>query len=136
MRGGKAYSVVKFSDEIIGGPGIEETDILVAMNKQSVGFKQYLKENGMLIVNSDAIDETTDLSGNFRVFKVPCLTCAQEVNNLKAANIVSLGAMIKACDLFDVDKAREVLKAVFVKKGKEKYVEANDAAFMAGYTYI
>ena len=36
MRGGKAYSVVKYADGMIGGPDMEELDALVAMNEPSL----------------------------------------------------------------------------------------------------
>ena len=38
MRGGKAYSVVKYADGMIGGPDMEELDALVAMNEPSLAY--------------------------------------------------------------------------------------------------
>ena len=64
------------------------------------------------------------------------LTLAQKANNPKAANIVAIGAMIKKCGLFPEEKAREVLKQIFVNKGKEKYTAMNEAAFMEGYQAV
>ena len=62
MRGGKAYSVVKYVDGVIGGPDIEESDVLVAMNAPSLEYAAYLKEGGTLIINSDEVaDDQTCL---------------------------------------------------------------------------
>mgnify|MGYP000171630378 FL=1 len=130
MRGGKAYSVVKYVDGVIGGPDIEESDVLVAMNAA------YLKEGGTLIINSDEVADDQTVEGNFNIIRVPCMELAMKANNPKAANIVAIGALIKKCGLFEPDMARRVLKEMFVKKGKEKFTAANEAAFNEGYNYV
>ena len=105
MRGGKAYSVVKYAD-------------------------------GMLIVNTNNVSDDAEISDKFDVFRLPCLTLAQEANNPKAANIVAIGALIGKCGLFPVEQAKAVLKQIFVSKGKEKYTAMNEAAFVAGLNAV
>ena len=136
MRGGKAYSVVKYVDGVIGGPDIEESDVLVAMNAPSLEYAAYLKEGGTLIINSDEVADDQTVEGNFNIIRVPCMELAMKSNNPKAANIVAIGALIKKCGLFEPDMARRVLKEMFVKKGKEKFTAANEAAFNEGYNYV
>lgn len=136
MRGGKAYSVVKYVDGVIGGPDIEESDVLVAMNAPSLEYAAYLKEGGTLIINSDEVADDQTVEGNFNIIRVPCMELAMKANNPKAANIVAIGALIKKCGLFEPDMARRVLKEMFVKKGKEKFTAANEAAFNEGYNYV
>lgn len=136
MRGGKAYSVVKYTDGMIGGPDMEDIDILVAMNGPSLEYASLLKEGGLIIANSDNVPDDAPIDSKFHVVRVPCLELAQNVNNPKAANIVAIGAMIKKCGLFPVEEAKAVLKQIFVNKGKEKYTAMNEAAFMAGYESV
>ena len=136
MRGGKAYSVVKYVDGVIGGPDIEESDVLVTMNDTSLEYAAYLKEGGRLIINSDEVADDQTVEGNFNIIRVPCMELAMKANNPKAANIVAIGALIKKCGLFEPDMARRVLKEMFVKKGKEKFTAANEAAFNEGYNYV
>ena len=136
MRGGKAYSVVKYVDGVIGGPDIEESDVLLAMNAPSLEYAAYLKEGGTLIINSDEVADDQTVEGNFNMIRVPCMELAMKANNPKAANIVAIGALIKKCGLFEPDMARRVLKEMFVKKGKEKFTAANEAAFNEGYNYV
>ena len=136
MRGGKAYSVVKYVDGVIGGPDIEESDVLVAMNAPSLEYAAYLKEGGTLIINSHEVAADQTVEGNFNIIRVPCMELAMKANNPKAANIVAIGALIKKCGLFEPDMARRVLKEMFVKKGKEKFTAANEAAFNEGYNYV
>ena len=136
MRGGKAYSVVKYADGMIGGPDMEELDILVAMNEPSLEYAANLKDGGVIIVNTNNVSEDARIDSKCEVVRVPCLTLAQKANNPKAANIVAIGAMIKKCGLFPEEKAKEVLKQIFVDKGKEKYTAMNEAAFMEGYQAV
>ena len=136
MRGGKAYSVVKYTDGMIGGPDMEDMDILVAMNEPSLEYTMYLKEGGLVIANSDNVPDDAEIDSKFQVLRVPCLTLAQKADNPKAANIVAIGAMIKKCGLFPEAEAKKVLRQIFVDKGKEKYTAMNEAAFMEGYLSV
>jgi len=133
MRGGKAYSIVKYSDGTIGCPGLEEPDIVVAMNGPSLEFADYLKKGGLLVVNTDTIDEDTVIEGDFDVVRVGCTSIAQSVNNVKAANIVSIGAILKERGIFELDTAKTALRNYFTSHGKGKFADANEAALLAGY---
>lgn len=135
MRGGKAYSVVKISDDEIGGPDMEELDVLVAMNEPSLEYLSLVKDGGIVIINTDNVPENVEIDSKFRVVKLPCLELALKVNNPKAANIVAIGAMIKQSELFSLELSKKVLYEMFASKGKEKFAPANEAAFMEGYNY-
>jgi len=135
MRGGKAYSIVKYSDAVIGCPGMEEPDIVVAMNGPSLEFASHLKKGGLLIVNTDNVDENTTIEGDFDIVKIGCSTIAQGVNNVKAANIVSIGVILKERDIFDLDVAKKALREYFTSHGKGKFADANEAALMAGFNH-
>ncbi|MDR1272800.1 MAG: 2-oxoacid:acceptor oxidoreductase family protein [Clostridiales Family XIII bacterium] len=136
MRGGKAYSVVKYMDGVIGGPDMEEIDILVAMNGPSLEYTELLKDGGLLVVNSDAISDDEEIHLNADVVRVPCLTLAKEVSNPKGANIVAIGALLKRSGIFDFETAKEVMTGYFEEKGKGKYTEANEAALKKGWESV
>lgn len=136
MRGGKAYSVVKYSDGEIGGPDMEDIDILVAMNEPSLEYMTFLKEGGTVIVNSDSIPDDVKIDEKFNVVRMPCLEMALAVNNGKGATIVAIGAMIHKCGLFPLELSKKVLYDIFANKGKEKYAPQNEAAFMAGWQAV
>ena len=136
MRGGKAYSVVKYTDGMIGGPDMEELDILVAMNEPSLEYLTYMKDGGTVVINTNNVPADAAIDGKYRVVPVACMDLAQKANNPKAANIVAIGALIKACGLFTEEQSKKVLKQIFVDKGKEKYTAMNEAAFMAGYESV
>lgn len=133
MRGGKAYSVCKYSDGVIGGPDYDTPDVVVAMNGPSLEFANRLKDGGLLVVNTDAVENIPDYGGRIEVIPVACTTLAEKVNNIKAANIVTIGTIVKARNLFDIEDVKAALKDYFVSHGKGKFAEANEAALMEGY---
>ena len=133
MRGGKAYSVVKFSDEQIGGPDMEEIDVLVAMNEPSLEYAKLVKPGGLIAVNSDAVNDSVEVRDDVEVMRIPFMTLSSEANNKKGANIVAGGAVIGKTEMFDLETTKKVLKAFFEDKGKGKFVESNEAALMKGY---
>lgn len=132
MRGGKAYSVVKYSDESIGGPDMEETDILVAMNKPSLDYIKLVKNGGTVIYNTSA-DDDIKIRDDINFVKVNCQSLAQKVNNPKAANIVALGALISKTKIFDKETAIKIMCDYFEDKGKGKFNDQNKAAFEEGF---
>ena len=94
IRGGTSNVTVTISDEMIASPVVAEgeADIVVAMNLASMNkFESYVKEGGLLVLDSDRIDvdpERTDIT----VVKVPADSIAKELGNPKVMNVVVLGA--------------------------------------------
>ena len=136
MRGGKAYSVVKFGEDEIGTPNFDETDVVVAMNLPSLDFQNSLKKDGTVIVNTNLIDANTDKKQEgINYVDIPCRDLAVEVKNPKGDSIVMVGA---ACKLLGLEKAAAVasMRKFFDEKGKGSYNDANEAAFVKGYDFV
>lgn len=133
MRGGKANSVVKFGDEPLGSPNMEEIDVLVAMNKPSLEYMDQVKKDGIVFANSNMIGEDDKPIEGIEVIRIPCVTLAKKADNLKGANLVMVGAMIKKCQFFEKDFCLKAMKDYFKEKGKEEFNAANEAAFLAGF---
>lgn len=136
MRGGKAFSLVKFDTEPITEPIITELDALVAMNQPSLDFCSDLKPGGLLLVNSDTVDRDVEIPGNFKTVWLPVTKLAQEAGSSKAANIVSIGAFVRMTGAFSQENAEQTIRQFFEDKGKGKYNDANIAAFRAGYNAV
>ena len=96
MRGGTANCCVVISSEPIICPIVLEPTELIAMNLPSLlKFEPTVVPNGTVFVNSSIIQEKVQRT-NLRAIYVPCLEIAQELGNLKVANMVMLGAYIEA----------------------------------------
>ena len=111
MRGGTANCTVCVSDKPIASPVGATCDILVAMNGPSLEkFEGMLKPGGDLFINSSVVSiEPTRTDVN--VHYVDTIGIAEhEVGNPKTANMVMLGALLRTCDIVNVDTIDKTLE--------------------------
>ncbi|NLU23517.1 MAG: 2-oxoacid:ferredoxin oxidoreductase subunit gamma [Clostridiales bacterium] len=131
MRGGTANCTVCISDKPITSPLVTSCDVLVAMNGPSLDkFEDMLVPGGHLFVNASVINykaRRTDV----KVHYVDCNKIAEhEVGNAKTANMVMLGAIIRASQVVSLDIMDQVLAKTMTGK-KEKLIPANKQALSA-----
>ena len=113
MRGGTANCTVCISDKPIASPLVTTCDVLVAMNGPSLDkFEDMLVPGGHLFVNASVIH-----------YK------ARRTNG-KTANMVMLGAIIRASGVVSLDIMDKVLAKTMTGK-KEKLIPANKTALSA-----
>ena len=100
MRGGAANCDVKISDEEIPSPFCLEPDIVYTLNETAIDtYESRLKPGGVLLVNSSLVPD-------------------ERTYNPKGTNIVMLGALACASDLYDEAAMRHAVEHYFGKKGK------------------
>lgn len=131
MRGGTANCTVCISDKPITSPLVTTCDVLVAMNGPSLDkFEDMLVPGGHLFVNASVINykpKRTDVSVHY----VDCTKIAeQDVGNAKTANMVMLGAIIRASGVVELSIMDKVLAKTMTGK-KEKLIPANKQALLA-----
>ena len=131
MRGGTANCTVCVSDKPISSPVGATGDILVAMNGPSLQkFEKMLKPNGHLFINSSVVNvEPTRTDVNVHYVDTIGIA-ANEIGNEKTANMVMLGAMLRTCDIVNIETIDKTLEYV-MKGAKAKLIPANKAAIMA-----
>ena len=144
QRGGSVTTHVRFGTKVASPVVPEgEADVLVAFEKvEAVRWLKYLKKGGKLVVN------------NYEIYSLPVLTGAAEypdnvveklekevpglkifnageiaegLGNIKAQNVVLLGALVKAMKLEDID-----WEAVMKDIVPPKLLDLNIEAFKAG----
>lgn len=135
MRGGKAYSVVKLSDDQIGGPDMEEIDVLVAMNEPSLEYARLVKPGGLIAINSDSVNGDVKVREDVEVLRMPFVSLSNHVKHPKGANIVAGGAVLKKTGVFELETAQKIMKGFFEEKGKARYSDINEAAMAIGYEH-
>ena len=100
MRGGTANSTVVISTDEIGSPLAFNPNALIALNEPSLNkFMPRMSASSVIIANSSIIsrDKEYKISPVF----VPVTAIAdKEIGNVKTANLVAVGALIKALELF------------------------------------
>jgi 2-oxoglutarate ferredoxin oxidoreductase subunit gamma len=116
VRGGTAHCFVKISDKFISSPFIEMVDFAIIFNQPSLDkFEKNLKKGGILIGNSDFIKRESRRK-DIKKIMLPLNEIALECGNIKTANIVALGVLVKISNLFKKKNIVEALKEVFKNK--------------------
>lgn len=131
VRGGTAYSMAKISTAEIASPVVTNPDILVVMNKPSfVKYEKRLKEGGTLIANRSLIGDIPKTKGRVLV-NIPMTEMAYKLGNVKCANMIAMGALIKRSHTLSLRNAVNALKDFL--KNKEELFLINKKALQKGY---
>lgn len=132
QRGGDSTGYVVFSDEAIGNPIVEsDADIAVAMSESIYqATLEGVKPGGTLFVNSSLVEASLDRPGVKQV-RIPASEMAQEIGNVRVANIIMLGALIKATGMISADAVRAALTDTLGKR-KAALLEVNFSALTKG----
>lgn len=147
QRGGSVTTQVRFGKRVyspIIGKG--QADILVSFETMETGkWLEFLKPDGKVVVNEfeipsapilacdaeypqgviEALKEKSDVT----VFKAGEL--AESIGNPRTANVIIVGALVKAMGLMDID-----WNAVIKKTVKEKFVDINIKALQVGMDQV
>lgn len=143
QRGGSVSTQVRYGEKVYS-PVIEkgDADIIVAFEKmEALRALDYLKPGGTLVVNNEEIpsmsvivgdeeypDDVLEEIGKHVEEKVVDATkLAEGLGNVKAANIILLGTIIKAMGLTDI-RWDEILEANI----KPQFLELNKKALKVG----
>ncbi|KYH29439.1 pyruvate synthase subunit PorC [Clostridium tepidiprofundi DSM 19306] len=144
QRGGSVTTQVRFGEKVFS-PLIEmgKADAIVSFEKsEAARWLGYLKKDGYLVVNDYEIHPVPVLIGeekypenvNEKLEKavdnaiiIDASNMATELGNIKAQNVVLLGALIKALGLDNLDWEETVEKLV-----PEKAIELNKKALRKG----
>lgn len=120
QRGGSVTTQVRYGEKVYS-PLIEvgKADVIVAFEKsEAARWLPYLKKDGYLVVNDYEIHPVTVLIGeekypenvNGRLKEaventiiIDAANIAEQLGNIKAQNVVLLGALIKALKLENID---------------------------------
>ncbi len=147
QRGGSVASHVRWHPEKVFSPlvGSGEADILLSFEKvEALRFAEFLRRGGTAVVNDMAIVPVTVSSGTAvypgdehlaRVFAsldaelvmVAGERLAQEAGNVKAANVVLLGAVSRLLPL-----PEEAWWECLAQRVPKKFLEGNRVAFASG----
>ena len=133
VRGGTAYSMTKISKKEIASCVIINPTVLIVMNKPSlVKYEEKVVPGGILILNKSMIDEGAKRK-DITVVTIPMTEIASKLGNVKCANMVAAGALIKRSKMITLRNVASALKDAL--KGKEELFLLNKKALETGYRF-
>lgn len=95
MRGGTVNCEIVMSDEEVSSVNKSDADFVIALNQASFDrFLSKIKKGGWMIANSSLTKEVKSRSDINYVF-APITKLAENVGNIKMANILALGILSK-----------------------------------------
>ncbi|MEA3505310.1 MAG: indolepyruvate oxidoreductase subunit beta [Bacteroidota bacterium] len=143
QRGGDVQSNLRLSDKAIYSDLIPEgkADMVISVEPmEALRYLSMLSQDGWLITNDVAFNNIVDYPEMDEVVKevkkvknhiiINAEQIAKDLGNVRAANIVVLGAATPFLDM-DFDFFETAIKQIFGKKG-DKIVELNISALRAG----
>lgn len=131
MRGGTANCTVIVADEAVGSPVVAQPYAVVALNRPSLDkFEGAVRPGGVLIYNESLIS-TPPTRSDITVVPVAANHIADELGNVKVANMVALGALLKVTDLVPMDCVVAALKKA-LPAHRQDMVAVNLAAIERG----
>jgi len=111
MRGGKARCTVVVSGEEIGSPLVRRPSAAIVLNIPSMeAFEPAVKPGGTLVVNSSLIPQRSERD-DLRAVYVPATDIAEDIGNARLANVICLGALVKATGVVPLEAIEEALDA-------------------------
>jgi len=132
VRGGTAYSMAKVSKREIASPIVTKPVILIVMNKPSlVKYESTIREGGVLISNKSLVGDVPKRK-DVAVINIPMTEMALKLGDVRCANMIAIGAMIKKSKIL---KFRNILSAMKEAFGtKEDLFLVNKKALDKGYS--
>lgn len=130
VRGGTAHCHVIVSDREIYSPLVEEATSLIVMNTPSLKrFSERLASGGILVMNSSLADVPSLPDAD--VVAVPATDIANELGNIRVANMAMLGALNARAKIVSDEALTSALSKFLAGKGP-KVLEMNMEAYRKG----
>ena len=134
MRGGTVNCEVVMSDDEVSSVNKKEADFIIVLNQASFDkFEQKVKKGGYLIVNTTLAEQKENRSDIHYIF-APISKMAVDLGNVKMANMLALGLLLKASGLLSVDILEKALDTV-LPPHRKNLLPLNKNAMEIGYKY-
>lgn len=134
MRGGTANCTIVISEEMVGSPVVISPLSTIIMNQPSLDkFQQRLHIDGVQVINTSLVEKEV-IDPSIKTVGVPANEIADKVGNIKGANMVALGAFLKATSCLSLDVVISALERV-ISSHYHHLIPSNIAALEAGYNF-
>ncbi|HEX6849866.1 MAG TPA: 2-oxoacid:acceptor oxidoreductase family protein [Candidatus Polarisedimenticolaceae bacterium] len=130
-RGGTSYADVRIAREEVLSPSAPEPHLLVAFNAPSLAkFGPTVKPGGIIVYDSSVVHDVPPVAPGVRLVPVPASEIARDLGRVVVKNIVALGALAGAADLFPEETFLTTIRSAL--KDKCALIPLNEQAFASG----
>jgi 2-oxoisovalerate ferredoxin oxidoreductase beta subunit len=130
-RGGTSYADVHIAKEEVLSPSAPNPNILVAFNAPSlVKFAPDVAPGGIIIYDSSVIADPPSINGKVKMYGVPFTEIAVDIGRRVVKNVVALGALQAATDMFPEETFLEAIRQALAHKCA--MIPLNEEAFSWG----
>jgi len=131
VRGGTAHSMIHISQEEISSPAVFRPSTCVVMNKPSLlKFMNRMRKDGLLIINSSMVDRIVEKKA-IRIAALPFSQLASDLGNIKVANMIAVGVLVRLKKLFSLKSVLDSLEKAL--PGKKDALSLNKEAINLGF---
>ena len=131
MRGGTANCTVIISSEEIASPVVPHPKSIIVMNEPSLNkFEPNVKKEGLIVLNDSLIKQKVNRD-DVRVIRVPANDIANQLGNLRIANMVILGAYVKKLEIIKMETIFEALEKALSRRN-QNLIDINKEALKKG----
>ncbi len=135
MRGGTVNCSVVMSDEEVSAVQKSSADFVIVFNQASFDkFTSMVKKGGTIIVNTSlALEKRIREDINYIFYPITKMA-EEKLQNIKMANILSLGILAKASGLISIETLGKALNNV-IPAHRKNLIPKNIEALKLGYEY-
>ncbi|MBP7692731.1 MAG: 2-oxoacid:acceptor oxidoreductase family protein [Anaerolineales bacterium] len=135
MRGGTAHCTVIISPDEIGSPLVRCPLAAIALNQPSLDkYETVVAAGGVLLVNASLLTRRPTRA-DIRVVEIPANAIAEELGNVRLANLVLTGALLAATGVLSVAAVERALAAHLPERHKH-LLAANYQALRRGAALV
>ncbi len=132
MRGGTANCTVVVSDEPIGSPIVGKPDAVIVMNLPSLKkFESWIKPEGKLFLNTSLAPADERTREDIAFYPIPANDLASQMGNARLANMILIGAYVKATGIVSQDALIDSLSKV-ISERNARFIPQNIEAIKLG----
>ncbi len=134
MRGGTVNCEIVMSDEEVSSVNKKDADFIIVLNQASFDkFEPKVKKGGCLIVNTSLAEKVQNRDDIKYVF-APISQMAEKLGNVKMANMLALGMLLRTGGFLNVDILEKALDVV-LPPHRKNLLPLNKNAMEMGYKY-
>jgi 2-oxoglutarate ferredoxin oxidoreductase subunit gamma len=105
------------------------------MNQPSFArFQSILQAGGLLCANSSLVN-TDSARSDIEIVAIPTSELAEKLGTIKVANMIMLGALVRASNMISYDAMVKNLNEI-LGEGKSKLIKLNKEALELGYNFL